>query len=461
MLFVKIYMTNYFSMDLIQPSHAEVANSVISVENASKMYYIYERPQDRLLQMLWHGRREYGQQFWALRDTSFQVQRGETIGIIGRNGSGKSTLLQIIAGTLAPTTGQVRVNGRVAALLELGSGFNPEFTGRENIFLNGSILGITREEMNSRIDDIVSFADIGNFIDQPVRTYSSGMMLRLAFAVQIHVDADVLIIDEALGVGDVFFQAKCSRHLQKFRDDGGTLLFVSHDMYAVERLCSKGLLLDKGVTRWWGDIAQAVNLYYHLERNSTPLVKLPNGDRTTEGVPTLIQKGDTDTISQALVHLQPSVIRRESATSNGSGIIESLYIANEQNKNATRFDIDQWMDVYIVAKFFEDIENVDFGVGLCDRSAVLLGGAHSWYQPRSDRTVNVEAGQRWLFHCRIRLATAPGEYLLLVGLARNFSYSVWEDIYVLLDACTIQVAGRTQFWGQFHFDTVVSKPEKL
>ena len=176
------------------------SETVIQVNNLSKCYEIYEKPQDRLLQMLFRGRRQYYKEFWALRDVSFEVKQGETFGIIGRNGSGKSTLLQILAGTLAQTSGEALVKGRVAALLELGSGFNPEFTGRENVYLNGSVLGLTQQEIDDRYDQILEFADIGEFIDQPVKTYSSGMFVRLAFAVQAHIDANIIIIDEALAV---------------------------------------------------------------------------------------------------------------------------------------------------------------------------------------------------------------------------------------------------------------------
>jgi ABC-type polysaccharide/polyol phosphate transport system ATPase subunit len=234
---------------------------VISVRGVSKMYRIYDRPPDRLKQMLWRGRREYGREFWALRGASFDVRRGEAVGIIGRNGSGKSTLLQIIAGTLAPTEGEVHVNGRVAALLELGSGFNPEFTGRENVFLNGAILGMSRAEMEQRFDEIAAFADIGEFIEQPIKIYSSGMLMRLAFAVQAHLQPDVLIVDEALSVGDVYFQHKCMRRIKELVDRGTTLLFVSHSTETVKRFCRTGLWLDGGQMRYYGEAGAAAEKY--------------------------------------------------------------------------------------------------------------------------------------------------------------------------------------------------------
>jgi lipopolysaccharide transport system ATP-binding protein len=225
----------------------------ISVANLSKCYQIYETPRDRLKQfvaprlqrMAGQTAKHYFREFWALKDVSLQVKKGETIGIIGRNGSGKSTLLQMICGTLTPTAGSIKTNGRVAALLELGSGFNPEFTGRDNIYMNASVLGLSNEDIDTRFSDIVAFADIGDFIEQPVKTYSSGMMVRLAFAVIANVDADILVIDEALAVGDAFFTQKCMRFLRDFMTRG-TVLFVSHDTASIRSLCNRAIWLDKG-----------------------------------------------------------------------------------------------------------------------------------------------------------------------------------------------------------------------
>lgn len=226
----------------------------IKVDGLSKCYQIYDTPKDRLKQFVLPGLqrmtgqhpKKYFREFWALKDVSFEVKKGETVGIIGRNGGGKSTLLQMICGTLSPTAGNISVKGRIAALLELGSGFNPEFTGRENVYMNATVLGLSDSEIIARFDEIVSFADIGEFIDQPVKTYSSGMMVRLAFAVIAHVDADILVVDEALAVGDAFFTQKCMRFIRDFQNNGGTLLFVSHDTGAVVNLCSKVILLKRG-----------------------------------------------------------------------------------------------------------------------------------------------------------------------------------------------------------------------
>lgn len=253
--------------------------AVISLQNIGKAYRMWDRPAARLISPVaetlagllpgpagrWFGRKAGSQyrDFWALRDVSFDIRKGETVGIIGRNGSGKSTLLQIIAGTLQPSTGTVQVRGRVAALLELGAGFNPEFTGRENVYLNGAVLGLTKQEISLRFEDIIAFADIGEFIDQPVKTYSSGMLVRLAFAVQTVVEPDVLIVDEALSVGDFFFQQKCFRRLHELRTRGTSLLFVSHDMASVRDLCQRTLYLRQGVPVHWGDTQQAITRYFH------------------------------------------------------------------------------------------------------------------------------------------------------------------------------------------------------
>ena len=224
----------------------------LAVEQLGKLYPIYEHPRDRLLQALWGQRKQLYRPFWALQGVSFQLQRGQTLGIVGRNGSGKSTLLQLICGTLTPTCGQVHVNGRIAALLELGSGFNPEFSGLENIYLNGTLLGLTTSDIDARLDAILSFADIGDFIQQPVKTYSSGMAVRLAFAVQAHVQPDLLVVDEALAVGDEMFQKKCYAHLERLKAEGTAILLVTHSCPQILQHCDQALLLSNGQLRLMG-----------------------------------------------------------------------------------------------------------------------------------------------------------------------------------------------------------------
>ena len=231
----------------------------IQVEHLSKMYKLYNKPSDRLKEAL--GMKVKVREHFALNDVNFQVSRGETVGIIGTNGSGKSTVLKIITGVVSPTKGEVKVDGRISALLELGAGFNGEYSGLENVYLNGTMIGFSKEEIDSKLDDILTFADIGDFIYQPVKTYSSGMFVRLAFAVAINIDPDILIVDEALSVGDVFFQAKCYRKFEEFKQKGKTIVFVSHDLNSISRYCDRVILLNKGNILDEGDPKKIVDLY--------------------------------------------------------------------------------------------------------------------------------------------------------------------------------------------------------
>ncbi len=238
-------------------------NIAIQVKGVSKCFEMYEKPHHRLQQMLCMGRRRFYKEFWALKDIGFEVKRGEAVGIIGRNGAGKSTLLQIITGTLEATTGTVEFKGRVAALLELGSGFNPEFTGRENVYMNGAILGLSRKQIEEKYQEIIDFADIGDFIHQPVKTYSSGMKVRLAFAVQVVIEPEILIVDEALAVGDMFFQQKCYHSLKKLQEKGMTLLFVSHSLSTVRSLCERAVYLEKGKVVAVGSAGDVCDQYWN------------------------------------------------------------------------------------------------------------------------------------------------------------------------------------------------------
>ena len=256
------------------PSHTDLVQTetwAIKATDLSKTFLLYDKPHHRLLQSLWRGRRDFHRVFPALQGLSFELQRGQTLGIIGRNGAGKSTLLQMICGTLSPSSGEVRVRGRIAALLELGTGFNPDFTGRENVHVNAAILGLSPAQVAQRLDDIIAFADIGQFIDQPVKTYSSGMYVRLAFAVVVHVDPDILVVDEALAVGDAMFQAKCMTRMRLMLDQGMTLLFISHDISAVKALCKKTLWLEHGKVRAYGD----TELRFFVREPSPPPEHLP------------------------------------------------------------------------------------------------------------------------------------------------------------------------------------------
>jgi ABC-type polysaccharide/polyol phosphate transport system, ATPase component len=362
-----------------------VSDIAIKVENLSKCYQIYEKPHDRLLQMLARGRKQFYKEFWALKDVSFEVKKGETVGIIGRNGSGKSTLLQMICGTLNPTSGTIQTNGRIAALLELGSGFNPEFTGRENVYMNGAVLGLNKDEIDGRFAEIAAFAEIGDFIEQPVKTYSSGMMIRLAFAVAINVDPEILIVDEALSVGDELFQRKCFSRIEAIKKLGATILFVSHSGAQVIELCDHAVLMDEGEKLAVGQAKQIVGHYqkllyapadirkqirekisqdYFLEEFSNNL----SADESLDLVNFDELKANFD------VGLKPtSTITYES---NGALIenVQILTLQGDQVNNLLRGETYRY--TYVV-KFYSNVTNVRFGMLIKTTSGIELGGAES------------------------------------------------------------------------------------
>jgi len=270
----------------------------VRVQGLGKHYQIYDKPHQRLAQMLWRGRRRFYRDFEALRDVSFELPRGGTLGIIGRNGAGKSTLLQIVCGTLTPSEGTVEVKGRIGALLELGTGFNPEFSGRDNLRLNAAIHGLSDSQLDERLDDILAFADLGEFIDQPVKTYSSGMYVRLAFAVVVHVDPDILVVDEALAVGDAMFQAKCMTRMRRLLDDGTSLLFTSHDVAMVKAICARTLWLERGHVRASGDTAVVTRAYSQDWIDEANRMRLPVG---ANAAPT--QESPEPLLEPSLAHL--------------------------------------------------------------------------------------------------------------------------------------------------------------
>lgn len=347
----------------------------IKVENLSKCYLIYDRPQDRLWQMLARGWKQFYREFWALRGVSFEIRRGETVGIIGRNGSGKSTLLQLICGTLNPTGGSVQTHGRIAALLELGAGFNPEFTGRENVYLYASMMGLGKAETDARFDSIVAFADIGDFIEQPVKTYSSGMFVRLAFSVVAHVDADILIVDEALAVGDVFFQQKCMRFLRDFRDQGGTTLFVSHDTGAVLNLCDNAVLLHPGGEKppVLGDAETVCKLY--LKQIYSAPERLAIAESAAEPTPASASGTVAEAGRGSRRHYEPADLAQsdyvvgnfrpdaESFGIGGARIVDAGFM-DADGERLQRLRGDQNVAFFIKAKFDRSVVSPAFGLML-------------------------------------------------------------------------------------------------
>lgn len=349
----------------------------IKVQNLCKCYQIYSNPRDRLLQMLMRGHRQFYREFWALKNVSFEIQKGETLGIIGRNGCGKSTLLQMICGTLNPTSGSIQTNGRIAALLELGSGFNPEFTGRENIFMNAAVLGLNKEEIESRFEDIAAFADIGSFLEQPVKTYSSGMAVRLAFAVAINVDPQILVVDEALAVGDELFQRKCFSRIEQIKKGGATILFVSHSGATIVSLCDRAILLDAGEKIAEGVPKHIVGHYQKLlyapqEKHAQIKEKLRSDGQTLQ-----VDHGKKEVRKEVVTesfdpYLKPTnTIHYES---HGVVIEQPEILTNDGRQVNNLIHGRNYCYQYIV-KFSVDVSNVHFGMLIKTISGIELGGA--------------------------------------------------------------------------------------
>ena len=423
----------------------------IKVENLSKCYQIYDTPRDRLKQMLMRGRKNYYREFWALRDLSFEIKRGETVGIIGRNGSGKSTLLQLICSTLSPTSGTIQTQGRIAALLELGSGFNPEFTGRENVYMNASILGLSIEEIDSRFDEITAFADIGPFIDQPVKTYSSGMMVRLAFAVSINMNPQILVVDEALSVGDELFQRKCFARIEAIKKKGTTILFVSHSGGAVVELCDRAILLDRGELLISGSPKSVVGRYQKLiyapeEKQETIRRSIIESIVVTSVSPIEQKKSPEGHLATQKSFDQDEdeeffdpYLKPESTISYEShgALIEDPHVENTAGKRVNCLVRGRTYRYVYNASFTRNTDSVRFGMLIKTLSGVELGGASSANGSR-DAIPYVIAKTifrvEFSFHCSLN----PGTYFLNAGIL-GVQNAEEKFLHRVLDACMLRV----------------------
>lgn len=348
-----------------------------------------------------------GRDVHALHPLSFTIRRGEAVGIIGRNGSGKSTLLQLIAGILQPTSGSITSEGRISALLELGSGFNPEFTGRENVYLNGSILGLTAREIDARFDQIAAFADIGDFIEEPVKTYSSGMIMRLAFAVAVTVQPDILIVDEALSVGDVFFTQKCFTRIREILDGGATLIFVSHDTAAVQNLCTRGLLLHQGQLIHDGPPEECVSRYFGLHQPAAVATPLANS-----GPSSAVNEQVRAALHQA--NLLPKARSR-----HGDRRIEVLAAAvlDARGQPTMEFEMMHWATVRLHLRANGPVNRPSIGIQLHDRMSNLIFAAGN--SQLHHAVAALTAGDELLLDFRVRLTIQPGEYTLSVDAAEQ------------------------------------------
>jgi lipopolysaccharide transport system ATP-binding protein len=427
----------------------------IKVENLSKCYQIYDRPNDRLRQfvlprlqrLLGRKPKQYFRGFWALNDVSFEIKKGETVGIIGRNGSGKSTLLQLICGTLNPTSGSVQTNGRIAALLELGSGFNPEFTGRENIYLNASVLGLSKKEIDDRFDDIVAFADVGDFIEQPVKTYSSGMVVRVAFAVIAHVDADILVIDEALSVGDAVFTQKCMRFLRKFMEQG-TVLFVSHDCGSIVNLCQHGIWLNKGVVSKAGTAKEVVEAYtqYTLQEIYGDKVFLKSVE--TSKIPEQEEKKNKLTevpVDKETLVTYAAQLNESSGWESGKANILSVRLLDKDGYDLPNLQGGELVNLEIIARANESIYSPIIGWLVKDRLGQALFGENTYSYVNSPLFVNSKEKIKAVFEFHIPLIP-NGEYAMSVSVAEGDPFEHTQH-HLLHEALLIKVASGKLRYG--------------
>lgn len=358
----------------------------IRVKDLSKVYKLYNRPSDRLREALHPFRKKYHREFAALKDINFEILNGETIGIVGLNGSGKSTLLQLLCGTLSASSGSIEVKGRIAALLELGAGFNPEFTGKENVYLYATLIGLKQEEIDAKYEEIVAFADIGSFIDQPVKAYSSGMYVRLAFAVAINVSPDILIVDEALAVGDMLFQAKCMIRLKQMMDRGTTVLFVSHDISAVKSLCTRCIFLNKGIMKGFGETADIVSKYIaemHMGINET-LNPVRNDVVKVASNPAVIGNNNLRSSAGPILVSTNSEMPFAKGSRRygdfGARILDAKLI-NKIGVSADRLELHENFTIQFSVRFTRDMENYAVGYGIQDIKGLTLVGVLSSSYP--------------------------------------------------------------------------------
>jgi lipopolysaccharide transport system ATP-binding protein len=441
----------------------------VSVQHVSKCYQMYAAPSDRLKQFVYPHiknilglqKTEYFQEFWSLKDITFELKRGETLGIIGRNGSGKSTLLQIICGTLTPTAGSVRTHGRVAALLELGSGFNPEFTGRENIYLNAAVLGLTKDEIDTRIDKILAFADIGPFIDHPVKIYSSGMYVKLAFAVIAHVDADILIVDEALAVGDAVFVQKCMRFIREFQQRG-TLLFVSHDVASVQNLCKTGLWLANGEIKKIGLSVDVANAYlqHTLQEVYGESVRLTGSEVKSPLEANKAEKVKLTATSVLNYQDSVSIIDNQSHAQGwqtGQAKILNVYLEklNKEPLSSAGHAVDavnsifkggEFVRLVIQAQTNIDLANPILGFNVKDRLGQELFGENT-LPFTAGRKYFVAAGKEFEAHFEFILPRLPnGEYVLMASVANGDLHKNIQH-HLMHDALVLHVMSSEVRWG--------------
>lgn len=425
----------------------------IRVDDVSKLYKLYDKPSDRLKESLGLTRKKLYKEHYALHNVSFDVKRGETVGIIGTNGSGKSTILKIITGVLNPSGGHVEIDGRISALLELGAGFNMEYTGIENIYLNGTMIGFSREEIDAKMQDILDFADIGDFVHQPVKTYSSGMFVRLAFAVAINIDPEILIVDEALSVGDVFFQAKCYKKFEDFKKMGKTILFVSHDLGSISKYCDRVVLLNRGKKLAEGTPKEMVSMYKRIMVNQDKAEEIAAHQMDMS----FLEEDDEKEIKEAACegqwkkhyNLNPDV----DEYGNGAAEIEDFAIIDENGNytnaivKGTRFRLKSKV------KFKQDIHDPIFTYTFKNIQGVAITGTNTMYEKKD--VPLAKEGETYVATFEQDMFLQGGEYLLSMSCTgyRDGEFQVYHRLY---DVCNVTVVSDKNTVGFYDMNSVTT-----
>ena len=409
----------------------------IQVENLEKAYKLYDKPSDRLKESLGLSRKKGYKEHYALKGVNLTIKQGETVGIIGTNGSGKSTILKIITGVLNPTGGKVEVNGRISALLELGAGFNMEYNGIENVYLNGTMIGFSEKEIDARLDDILSFADIGDYVYQPVKTYSSGMFVRLAFAVAINIDPEILIVDEALSVGDVFFQAKCYHKFEEFKSMGKTIVFVSHDLSSISKYCDRVVLLNQGVKLGEGSPKEMIDAYKQVLVGQYPLQEEEHPKKEASSVEeekTSSPEEDGENHPEA-----DGVVKNPELLEYGTkaAVIEEYYITDQAGHKSSAIIKGQHCDIHMIVHFFEDIQEPIFAFTIKNIKGVEITGTNTMVEKAFLESVQKGALKHITFSQKLDLQ--GGEYLLSLGVTgyENEDFKVYHRLYDVMDLTVI------------------------
>lgn len=417
-----------------------MSDIAIKVDKVSKVYRLYSRQRDRLKDALNLTKKKCYREHFALDQLDFEIKKGETVGIIGTNGSGKSTILKIITGVLNPTGGEVTVDGRISALLELGAGFNMEYTGIENVYLNGTMIGFTKEEIDERLQDILDFADIGDFVNQPVKTYSSGMFVRLAFAVAINIDPEILIVDEALSVGDVFFQSKCYHKFEEFKKMGKTILFVSHDLSSITKYCDRAILLNKGHKLFEGTPKEAVDMYKRV---------LVNQVDDEENGKSVWERGEDKALWRSTLPINPEVLEYGSKKAE---IIDFAFL-DDKGRVTNVIEKGSEMTVKMKVLFHEDVAEPIFAFSFKNLLGIELCGTNTLFE--KIEITPKKAGDVQIVSFKQKMDLQGAEYLLSLGCT-GYPHGEFTVYHRLYDVCNLTVVSTKNTVGYYDMNTQIT-----